>query len=69
MVQPAPILVPSPIKTPPIWGIKCVFDLLGINPKPDLPITVFDDIFTFLSIIVYSITDPTPKKHPLPILQ
>ena len=31
--------------------------------------TVLDDIVTFLSIIVYSITDPTPKKHPLPILQ
>ena len=69
IVQPDPIFVPSPIKRPPICGVKYVSFLLGIKPKPILPKTVLWDTLTFLLKVEHSIKTPEPIKQSFPILQ
>ena len=68
-MQFEPILVLFPIKTDPICGVRVVWDLLGIKPKPDLPMTVLGWIITFFKICEHSIKTPDPIKVSFPILQ
>ena len=58
-----------PIETDPICGVNIVSDLLGIKPKPDLPITVLGWITTCSEICEHSIKTPDPIKVFFPILQ
>ena len=55
IVQHEPIFVPCPIVTAPIWGVKNVLPVSGVNENPNFPTTEFGAIYTSLPNIENSI--------------
>ena len=62
------MFVPSPIVTAPIWGVKNVLPVSGVNENPNLPITVLGATYTSSPNIVHSINTPEEMLDLLPIL-
>ena len=55
IVQHEPIFVPSPIVTAPIWGVKNVLPVSGVNENPNFPTTELGATYTSSPNIEHSI--------------